>query len=91
LFILDHSCWTWNIRKFIKGSKDVDSSLVSNENISKILPSSGLTQVRYQQSNMAKNLPYLWRHSQKKWNPKQFFFIIGLKICWVFWGFQQLS
>jgi len=36
----------------------VDSSLVSDENISEILPSRDGAQVRYQQSKMAKNLPY---------------------------------
>jgi len=31
-----------NPRKSIKGSKDLDSSLVSNKNLNEILPSSGL-------------------------------------------------
>jgi len=37
LFILDHNFWTRNARKLIKGWKDLDSSLVSHENFSKIL------------------------------------------------------
>jgi len=37
LFILDHCFWTRNFRKSIKGSKDLDLSLVSNENFSEIL------------------------------------------------------
>jgi len=39
---LDHNFWTRNARKLIKGSKDLDFSLVSNENFSEILLSSGL-------------------------------------------------
>jgi len=38
LFILDHNFSTRNARKLIKGSKDLDSSLDSNENLtSKII------------------------------------------------------
>jgi len=37
LLILDHNFWTRNARKSIKGSKDSDSSLVSNENINETL------------------------------------------------------
>ena len=35
----------------------------------------------------------LRRHSQKNWNPKPktFFFIVNLKTCRVFWGFEQFS
>jgi len=43
----------------IKVSKGADSSLVSNKNLSEILPSSGWAQVSYQQAKTAKNLPYL--------------------------------
>jgi len=41
LFILDHNFWDSNPRKLIKGPKDSDSSLVSNENFSEILWPSG--------------------------------------------------
>jgi len=41
LFILDHNFLTRNARKLIKGSKDSDSSLVSNENFSETLWPSG--------------------------------------------------
>jgi len=41
LFILDHNIWTRNLSKSIKVSKDSDFSLISNKNLSKILPSSG--------------------------------------------------
>jgi len=51
----------------------LESSVVSIENLSKILPSNGWTQVKYQQPKMAKNLPYLWHYSQKTRNPKFFF------------------
>jgi len=37
LFLLDHNFLTRNARKSIKGSKDSDSSLVSNENFSETL------------------------------------------------------
>jgi len=39
--ILDHNFGTRNARKSIKGSKDSDSSLVSNENFSETLWPSG--------------------------------------------------
>jgi len=40
---------------------------------------------------MAKNLTYLWCHSQKNKTQKQkFFFIADCKTCQVFWGFEQL-
>jgi len=41
-FIWNHNFWTRNTSKSIKGSKDSDSSLVSNENLSEILLWSGL-------------------------------------------------
>jgi len=41
LFILDHNFWTRNARKSINGSKDSDSSPVSNENFSETLWPSG--------------------------------------------------
>jgi len=40
-YILDHNFSTRNVRKSIKGSKDSDSSLVSNENFSETLCPSG--------------------------------------------------
>jgi len=46
-------------------------SLVSNENFSEILLSSSCAQVKYQHAKMVKNLLHLWRHSQKKQNPKR--------------------
>jgi len=41
LFILDHNFWTRKTRKSIKGWKESDSSLVSNENFSETLWPSG--------------------------------------------------
>jgi len=35
LFILDHNFWSRNARKSIKGSKDLESSLLSNETSAK--------------------------------------------------------
>jgi len=46
------------------------SSLVSNENFSKILPASSWALGRVTSAKAAKNLPHLWCHSQKTWNPK---------------------
>jgi len=43
LFILDHKFRTRNARTSIKGSKDLDSSLVSNENFTEKLWPSGWT------------------------------------------------
>jgi len=74
----------------MKVSKDSNSSLNSIENLSEILPSSSWAQVRYQQPKMAKNLPYLWHHSQKTWNPKQnFCFTAESKTCQVFEGLNS--
>jgi len=42
LFIIDHNFWTQNLSKSIKVLKDSDFRLVSNKNLSDILPSSGL-------------------------------------------------
>jgi len=47
----------------IKGSKDSDLSLVSNENFSKILRPSGWALGQVTWDKMPQN--YLWRHSQK--------------------------
>jgi len=88
LWFLGHNLWTINARKSIKCSKDSDSSLVSNENLSKILPSGGCALGQVTWSKMAKNLAHLWRHTQN-WKP-QFFFIADSKTCQVFWGFEQL-
>jgi len=75
LFILDHNFWTKNARKSIKGSKDLDSSPVSNKNFSDILwPSSwALGQATW--AKIVKKLLHLQRHSQKICNPptKKFF------------------
>ena len=45
----------------MKGSKDSDSSLISNKNLSEILASSGCAQGQATWSKMAKNTPQLWR------------------------------
>ena len=73
LFILDHNFWTRNARKLIKGSKGSDSSLVSNENFSEILWSSGWALGQVTWAKLAKNLPHLWRHRQRTQNQKNDF------------------
>jgi len=59
----------------IKGSKDLDLSLVSNKNFSEILWPSSWALGQETWAKMAPKLLHLWRHSQKIWNPqpKNFF------------------
>jgi len=63
----------------IKGSKDSDSSLVSNENFSEILYPSGSALGQATWNKMAQKLLHLWRHSQKNSTPqpqKFYYFIL---------------
>jgi len=80
LFILDHNFWTRNVRKSIKGSKDLDSSLVSNENFRETLWPSGWALVQAIWAKMTLKLFHLWCHSRKIHNPqgKKFFFECNL-------------
>jgi len=54
----------------MKGLKDSDYSLVSNDNFSEILPSSSWALGQVTWAKMTKNLPHLRHYSQKTWNPK---------------------
>jgi len=54
----------------IKGSKDSDSSLVSNENFSRILWPSGWALGQVTLAKMTQKLLHLWCHSQKICNPQ---------------------
>jgi len=82
LFILDHNFWTRNARKSIKGSKDSDSSLVSNENFSEILWPSSWALGQATRAKMTPKLLHLWRHSQKICNPQpKNFFECNLEDC----------
>jgi len=49
----------------IKGSKDLDLSLVSNENFSETLWPSGLALGQATRAKMTPKLLHLWRQSQK--------------------------
>jgi len=50
----------------MKGSKDLDFSLVSNKNLRKIPPSSGWAKGQItSRAKMTKNLLHLWCHPQK--------------------------
>ena len=71
MLILGHNFWTRSARKLIKGSKDFDSSLVSNENLSETLwPSSwALGQATW--AKLTLKLLHLWRQSQKILTPNQ--------------------
>jgi len=65
LFILDHNFWTRNARKSIKGSKNSDSSLVSNEKFSETLWPSGWALGQATWVKMTPKLLHLWYQSQK--------------------------
>ena len=75
MFILDRNFWTRNARKSIKGSKDLDSNLVSNENCSETLWPSGWALGQAAWAKMTLKLLHLWRQSQtiRTLQPKKFF------------------
>jgi len=56
---MDHNFWTRNARKFIKGLKDSDFTLVSDENFSELLESSSWALGQVTWAKMVKNLPHL--------------------------------
>jgi len=66
----------------IKVSKDSDFSLVSNKNLSKILPSRGFglgpDEVGHKGS----------LNKKPETKIKNFFFIADMKTCRIFWGFE---
>jgi len=53
-----------------KGSKDSNSSLVSNENLSAMLWPSGWALGQVTWAKMTQKLLHLWRHSQKFCSPQ---------------------
>ena len=59
-------------------SKDLDFTLVSDKNLSEILPSSGLGPGPDELGKKHLKLLHLWRHSQEVQNQK-FFFIADLR------------
>jgi len=69
LFILDHNFCTSNARKSIKGSKNSDSSLVSNANFSETLWSGVWALGQATWAKMTAELLHLWCHSQKICTP----------------------
>jgi len=75
LFILDRNFWTRNTGKSIKGSKDSDSSLFSNENFSETLWPSGWALGQGTWDKMTLKLLQLWRHSQKTRTPQAKIFL----------------
>jgi len=54
----------------IKGSTDLDLSLISNENFSETLWPSGWALGQVSWAKMAQKPLHLWRHSQKICNPQ---------------------
>ena len=86
LLFLGHNFWTQNPRKSSEVSKESDLSLVSNKNLSEILPSSGLGLDEVGQKGL--NLLHLC-HSQKNDTQNQkIFFHCRCKDLQVFWGFE---
>jgi len=83
LFILDHNFSTRNARKSIKGSKDLDSSLVSYENFRETLWPSSWALGQATCANMTPKLLHLWHHSQKIHTPNQkiFFRVQSTKLA----------
>jgi len=67
----------------IKGSKDSDSSLVSNENFSETLWPSGWALGQITWAKMTLKLLHLWRQSQKICNPqpKNFFRVQSTRLA----------
>jgi len=70
----------------IKGSKDSDSSLVSNENFIKTLWLSGWALGQVTWAKITPKLLHLWRHSQKihKPQPKNFFRLQSTRLADLF-------
>jgi len=81
-FILDHNFWTRNARKSIKGSKNSDLSLVSNENFSEILRSSSWALGQVRCAEITLKLLHLWRydvtHKKSATSNQKIFFECGL-------------
>ena len=68
---LDHNFWTQNPSRSSKVSKDSDCSLVTNKNLSEILPSNGWCPGPRKVGQGALKVLHLWRHSQKTRTPNQ--------------------
>jgi len=66
----------------IKGSKDSDSRLVSNENFSEALWPSGWALGQTTWAKMTPKLFHLWRQSQKihTSQPKNFFWVQSIRL-----------
>jgi len=86
LFILDHNFSTRNARKSIKGSKDSDSSLVSNENCSETLWPNGWALGQATWAKMTLKVLHLWHQSQKicTLNQKNFFRVQSTRLADLF-------
>jgi len=75
---LYHNLWTLNLSRSSKVSKDSeDWSLISNKNLSEILPSNGLNPGPGKAGQGGLIVLHLWRHSQKIHvpQPKNFFWV----------------
>ena len=93
MFILDYNFWSRNVKMSIKGSKESDSSLVSNENFSKILWPSGWALAQATWTKMAQNyFTYDVTHKKSATPNQKFFFECRLEDdSWCHWALEQLS
>jgi len=66
LLTLDHKFWNWNLSKSSKVSEDLNFHLVSNKNLSEILPSSDLGPGPDEVDQSCLKVLHLC-HSQKIW------------------------
>ena len=90
-FRIDRKLWTWDPSKSPTVSKDSDFSLVSNKNISKILPSGGLGPGPGEVGQNSLKVLHLWRHWQNlKPKTKNFFPLQSRRLA-ESWVFEQLS
>jgi len=79
MFILDHNFWSRNARKSIKGSKDSDSSLVSNKNFNETLWPSGWALGQITEPKWPQNyFTYDVSHKKSASPNKKFFFECSL-------------
>jgi len=69
---LDHNFWTWNLSRSSKVSKDSDCSLVSNKNLSEILPCNSL--IRWSGPRWPKSLPLMTSLTKNPHPPTKNFF-----------------
>ena len=85
----NHNFWMRNPSRSSKVSKESDLSLVSNKNLSKILPSNGLGPGPGEVGQVGLKVLHLWHHSQRIGTPqpKKIF----LQTPWLVESFERLN